>query len=173
VGEKGEPLWPAGVVGSITHCASYRACALARTTDLLTIGVDAELNEPLPAGLLADVALPEERRRIGGLAAAAPAVCWDRLVFSIKESVYKAWFPLARSWLGFEDATVAIDHRRGTFSARLLVPGPDVGGAELTGFAGRWLVEGGLLLTAIAVLAAPAADLAPARERVDDSAGAR
>ncbi|MGH2974665.1 MAG: 4'-phosphopantetheinyl transferase family protein [Solirubrobacterales bacterium] len=171
-GAKGEPRWPAGVVGSITHCAGYRACALARATDLLTIGVDAERDEPLPDGLLADVALPEERRRMRGLEAVAPGVSWDRLLFSIKEAVYKAWFPLARRWLGFEDATVAIDGQRGTFSARLLVPGPSVGGAELTDFSGRWLAEGGLLFAAIAVPAgaspAASANFAPARERVDD-----
>jgi 4'-phosphopantetheinyl transferase EntD len=171
-GDKGEPLWPAGVVGSITHCAGYRACALSRATDLLTIGVDAELDEPLPDGLLADVALPEERRRLRGLAAAAPGVSWDRLLFSVKEAVYKAWFPLARRWLGFEDAAVTIDDRQRTFSARLLVPGPSVEGAELTGFSGRWRAEGGLLLAAIAVpagtLPADSANFAPERGRVDD-----
>lgn len=171
-GAKGEPLWPAGLVGSITHCTGYRACVLARDTELLTIGVDAELDEPLPDGLLADVALPEERRRLGALEAAAPAVNWDRLLFSIKESIYKAWFPLARSWLGFEDATVAIDPRRQIFSARLLVPGPSVAGGELTGFSGRWLADRGLLFAAIAVPAESSperiANFAQTRERVDD-----
>ncbi len=75
---------------------------------------------------------------------------WDRLLFSAKESVYKAWFPLAGRWLGFEDAIVAVDRGFGSFSARLLVPGPVLGGRELTGFSGRWLVREGLILTAIA-----------------------
>jgi 4'-phosphopantetheinyl transferase EntD len=152
-GADGEPLWPAGIVGSITHCAGYRACALAPRTDLLTVGIDAEPNEPLPAGLLADVALPDERRRLAGLAVAVPGVNWDRLLFSAKESVYKAWFPLAGRWLGFEDATLAIDPAHGTFRARLLVPGPTIGGAVLRGFAGRWAVRDGLVLTAIAATA--------------------
>jgi len=165
-GPKGEPVWPAGVVGSITHCAGYRACAVARGADLVTLGIDAELDQPLPEGLLGDVALPEERRRLHALAALDPTVSWDRLLFSIKESVYKAWFPLARQWLGFEDATVTIDRGGGTFSAHLLVPGPTVRGAVLDGFAGRWLAADGLLLTAIALPAhsplSPAAGLAPA-----------
>ncbi len=150
-GADGEPLWPDGVVGSITHCAGYRACALGRRTELLTIGIDAEPNEPLPDGLLADVALPQERGRLAGLAGAMPEVNWDRLLFSAKESVYKAWFPLAGRWLGFEDATVAIDPARGTFHARLLVPGPEIGGAPLSGFAGRWMARDKMLLTAIAM----------------------
>jgi 4'-phosphopantetheinyl transferase EntD len=150
-GARGEPLWPAGIVGSITHCAGYRACAVARASELLTIGVDAETDDPLPGGLIGDIALPEEQRWVEAAADTDPGVSWDRLLFSIKESVYKAWFPLTRSWLGFEDASVAIDRAGGTFSASLLVPGPALGGRKLDGFSGRWLAAGGLLLSAIAV----------------------
>ncbi len=150
-GSKGEPVWPAGVVGSITHCAGYRACAVAAASDLITIGVDAELAEPLPEGLIGDIALPEERRRLERLAGERPGVSWDRLLFSIKESIYKAWFPLTRSWLGFEDASVSIDRERGTFAAQLLVPGPRLNGRHLDGFEGSWTVADGLLLSAIAV----------------------
>ncbi len=124
-----------------------------RLSELLTIGVDAEVGEPLPPGLIGDIALPEERRWIERLSASDPAVCWDRLLFSVKESIYKAWFPLARSWLGFEDASVAIDPSRGTFSASLLVPGPTLGGRKLDGFSGRWLATDGLLLSATALSA--------------------
>lgn len=150
-GSRGEPLWPQGIVGSITHCAGYRACAVAPASELLTIGVDAELDEPLPAGLIADIALPEERRLIERAALADPGVNWDRLLFSIKESIYKAWFPLTRSWLGFEDASVSIDAAGGSFAADLLVPGPTLGGRRLDGFCGRWLAADGLLLSAIAL----------------------
>jgi 4'-phosphopantetheinyl transferase EntD len=150
-GSRGEPVWPDGVVGSITHCACYRACAVASDRDLVTLGVDAEPDRPLPADLVGDIALSEERREIERLAAADPSVNWDRLLFSIKESIYKAWFPLTRSWLGFEDASVSIDRKRGTFAAHLLVPGPTLNGRHLDGFSGRWLAAGGLLLSAIAV----------------------
>jgi 4'-phosphopantetheinyl transferase EntD len=149
-GERGEPCWPTGVVGSITHCAGYRACVLAWAAEVATVGIDAEPNEPLPRGLLADIARVEERPWLDELLRTEPAVCWDRLLFSAKEAVYKAWFPLARRWLGFEDAVVTVDPRRGHFRARLLVPGPVVDGHELQALEGRWLVSGGLLLSAIA-----------------------
>jgi 4'-phosphopantetheinyl transferase EntD len=151
VGARGEPLWPAGIVGSITHCTGYRACAVAPASELLTIGVDAEVDDPLPAGLIGDIALPEEQGWVEAAAATDPGVSWDRLLFSIKESIYKAWFPLTRSWLGFEDASVAIDRARGTFSASLLVPGSTLGGHKLDGFSGRWIAAERLLLSAIAV----------------------
>jgi len=149
-GPHGEPLWPAGIVGSITHCDGYRACALARTSELSTLGVDAEPNLRLPDGLIGDIALPEERELLRELARRDPRTHWDRLLFSIKESVYKAWFPLAERWLGFEDAVVAIDGRRECFDARLLVPGPVRGGRELRGFRGKWLAAEGLVMAAIA-----------------------
>jgi enterobactin synthetase component D / holo-[acyl-carrier protein] synthase len=154
-GPRGEPLWPSGIVGSITHCEGYRGCAVARDADLITIGVDAERNEPLPDGLIGDIALPEERKMLRVLAQEEPEIAWDRLLFSAKETVYKAWYPLAGKWLGFEDAIVAVDRPAKTYSVRLLVPGPVVDGRELTGFMGRWLALGGLILAAIALATEP------------------
>ncbi len=146
-GERGEPRWPEGIVGSVTHCDGYRACALARVERILTVGIDAEPNAPLPDGLIGDIARAEELPRLRRLAREAAEVHWDRLLFSAKEAVYKAWFPLVHRWLGFEDATVEIDAAAGTFAARLLVPAPPA----LTGFSGRWMLEDGILATAIAL----------------------
>jgi len=78
-------------------------------------------------------------------------VCWHRLLFSAKESVYKAWFPLTGRWLGFEEAAVDFDPVQRTFTARLLVEGPVVNGTELTSFEGRWLVSNGLVAAAIVI----------------------
>jgi 4'-phosphopantetheinyl transferase EntD len=150
-GSRGEPLWPEGVVGSITHCDGFRGCAVGRRSDFAAIGIDAEVDAALPDGLLSDIALPEERHELAALAREDPTPSWDRLLFSIKESVYKAWFPLAGRWLGFEDASVSIDRARRTFSAHLLVPGPRLQGRDLNGFSGRWLAAEGIVLSAIAV----------------------
>jgi 4'-phosphopantetheinyl transferase EntD len=152
-GERGEPIWPAGLVGSITHCDGYRACAVARASDLVTIGIDAEPHKPLPDGLLGDVSLPEEMGWLRELARHEPDTHWDRLLFSAKESVYKAWFPLTGEWLGFEDAVLVVAPLARRFSARLLVPGPVVSGRRIPGFAGRWLVRDGLIVTAVTLKA--------------------
>ena len=151
-GYRGAPQWPDGVVGSIAHCTGYCTAAVARSQDLVTVGLDAEPNAALPGGVLELVSLPAERARLRELAAAAPGTSWDRLLFCAKEAVYKAWFPLTGQWLGFADADITIDAADGTFSARLLVPVPALDGAPLgDGFAGRWLATDDLLLTAIAV----------------------
>jgi 4'-phosphopantetheinyl transferase EntD len=148
-GLRGAPGWPEGVVGSMTHCAGYRAAAVARGGGVWTIGIDAEPNETLPDGVLEVVSREEERAWLRGLMAADSAVHWDRLLFSAKESVYKAWFPLTGRWLGFEDATITVDPGKQTFAATLLVTTPPAGGRPLTGFTGRWLSRDGLILTAI------------------------
>jgi 4'-phosphopantetheinyl transferase EntD len=107
----------------------------------VTVGIDGERNAPLPDGLLGDIARPEELPWLRRFELESPGVCWDRLLFSAKESVYKAWFPLAKRWLGFEDAVIAVDPSAGAFTARLLVAGPP----------GRWMVRDGIIVTAIAV----------------------
>lgn len=149
-GPKREPLWPAGIVGAMTHCAGYRAAAVARSADVRTVGLDAEPHLPVDdPGVIDLITLPEERTQLRRLAGAQPEVCWDRLVFSAKESVYKAWYPLTHRWLGFEDALLTLDPSDATFTAQLLVPGPVIDGTELTAFSGRWLIGSGLVVTAI------------------------
>jgi 4'-phosphopantetheinyl transferase EntD len=148
-GPRGEPLWPEGVVGSMTHCDGYRAAVLGRTAKVVSIGIDAEPNEPLPPGVLEAVSLPEERAWIRQRSLPGHQVCWDRLLFCTKEAVYKTWFPLTKRYLDFEDATITVDPAEGTFKARVLVPGGRFGGRPLTGFTGSWLVRDGFILTAI------------------------
>lgn len=151
-GDRGEPQWPAGIVGSITHCDSYRACAIARSSEIASIGIDAEPNAALPDGVLTEIARPEELPWLNDLRHTEPHVHWDRLLFSAKESVYKAWFPLAKRWLGFDDAIITVGCADRSFSAQLLIPGPPFGNRELTELSGRWIVRDELVLTAIALL---------------------
>lgn len=155
-GEKGEPVWPRGLVGSITHCRGLRAAAVARRDDVASIGIDAEVNAPLPKGVFERVAFGEELRLadpvdLGG----AEPVRLDRLLFSAKESIYKAWFQLCARWLGFEDAEVTIDLEAMSFRGRLLVPGPTVAGTRIGELRGRWAVDQGLLASAIVVPRVP------------------
>ncbi|WP_460394922.1 4'-phosphopantetheinyl transferase family protein [Actinophytocola sediminis] len=145
-GVGGAPVWPPGVRGSMTHCAGYRAAAVAGSAAVTAIGIDAEPAKPLPAGVLGLIAAPGERAALTALAAAAPDLCWDRLLFCAKEAVYKAWFPLTATWLGFRDATVDLEVD-GTFHARLH-PASRASGPDR--FTGRWLARDGVLIAAIA-----------------------
>lgn len=154
-GAGGAPQWPDGVTGSITHCSGYRACAVARTCDAASIGIDAEPNEATPDGVLRAVSDHEERAHLAGLPAPSAGIHWDRLLFSAKESTYKAWYPLTGRWLGFEDASVSIDPDTETFTARLRVPGPVINDRQVNAFHGRWIMRERLIITAIIISPEP------------------
>jgi 4'-phosphopantetheinyl transferase EntD len=139
-GPDGEPCWPVGVVGSITHCEGYRAAAVARAREVGALAIDAEPNRPLPDGILAAIATPEERLRLRRRREGT-AVCWDRLLFSAKEAVFKLWFPLTGNKLGFEDAGIEFDLAAGTFRACLRAGRPAL--------EGRWVADEDLLVTGI------------------------
>jgi len=147
-GRGGAPTWPPGVVGSMTHCAGYRAAAVARVGAYASVGIDAEPDERLPAGVLAAVALPRERawcRRSG-----TQPVCLDRLLFSAKEAVYKAWYPLTGRVLDFPDVEVTVDAGAGRFSALVADEVVAATGGPAS-FDGRWLAARGLIVTTVVV----------------------
>ena len=149
-GDKGEPCWPEGIVGSLTHCEGYRGAVVARRGDVRSVGIDAEPHEVLPRGVLDAISLPIERHQLGGL---PKTLHWDRILFCAKEATYKTWFPLTHRWLGFEDAhiTFAVDPSgtAGTFSSKILIDPAAESGPPLTVLDGRWSVTDGLALTAI------------------------
>lgn len=149
-GEKGEPRWPDGVVGSLTHCEGYRGAVVGRSGAVRSVGIDAEPHDVLPRGVLDAISLSAERRAIARLPA---ELHWDRILFCAKEATYKAWFPLTARWLGFEDAhiTFGVDPGgvTGEFVSRILIDPSARSGSPLTELAGRWSVAGGLAVTAI------------------------
>lgn len=152
-GDKGEPLWPDGVVGSITHTEGYRGAAVARAEQVRSVGIDAEPHDVLPKGVLSAISLPVERAELGDLPG---DLHWDRILFCAKEATYKAWYPLTHRWLGFEDAHITFEIRRydggaaaGTFRSRILVDPSAESGPPLVELTGRWSVAAGLALTAI------------------------
>ena len=149
-GDKGEPCWPEGVVGSLTHCQGYRGAVVGLTQSVRSVGIDAEPHGVLPDGVLNAVSLPVERYEIGALPG---GLHWDRILFCAKEATYKAWFPLTQRWLGFEDAHITFDVDAsgvsGSFVSRILIDPAARSGPPLHRLEGRWSVGGGLALTAI------------------------
>ncbi|GGU09282.1 4'-phosphopantetheinyl transferase family protein [Streptomyces violascens] len=159
---EGAPRWPAGTVGSMTHCRGYRAAVAARRAEVRALGIDAEPHRPLREGVLASVALPEERAHQAALVRLDAAIRWDRLLFCAKEATFKAWFPgNARAGpvrpSSLHDIHVILRpavpdrHRNGgTFHAQVLPGRPGA-----TAFQGHWLATENFLLTAVAVPAPP------------------
>lgn len=148
----GAPQWPSGIVGSMTHAAGYEASAVATAARVRAIGIDGEPAEPLPSGVWDIVATREEKASIPTHRFGQPP--WQRLVFSAKESVYKAWYPVHRTWLDFADIEIRPE-RDGTFRAAVR-QAEALGDADWGSVHGRWLTERGLLVTAV-VIPRPAA----------------
>jgi len=149
-GERGAPSWPHGVVGSMTHCEGFRGAAVARRHEIIQLGIDAEPDEPLPEGVFETISTTDERIRGAWLHQEHPGVPWDRVLFSAKESVYKAWFPLSGEWLDFEQANIRIDPS-GSFGVEFLMPNASAASMEFGHYCGRWLQCRGLVLTTAVV----------------------
>lgn len=147
-GERGEPLWPEGVVGSITHTKGYCACAVARGGDVLAVGIDAEPAGPIKPRVLTAIARPEEIAHVDARGRQEPGVPFDRLLFSAKEAVFKAWFPLERGHLGFKQAAVRFAIEQRWFEAVVLTDRTRPRAAPAV-FFGRWDVRDGLLATTV------------------------
>jgi 4'-phosphopantetheinyl transferase EntD len=149
-GDKGEPCWPDGVVGSLTHCDGYRGAAVGRHDAVRSVGIDAEPHDVLPHGVLDAISLPAERAEISALPG---GLHWDRILFCAKEATYKAWYPVTQRWLGFEDAHIVFDvddgATTGGFESAILIDPAARSGPPLTTLRGRWSVRDGLALTAI------------------------
>ena len=73
----------------------------------------------------------------------------DRLFFSAKEAVYKAWFPLVHEWLDHQEAEILFEPQTGTFAALLSRDGLVVNGRPIRQVQGRWVRDRGLLITAV------------------------
>ncbi|MBM1020644.1 enterobactin synthase subunit EntD [Enterobacter sp. A11] len=105
IGPSGEPLWPEGVSGSITHSGTQAMAVVVRHPDAL-IGIDCE-------AILPD---REAREIQDGIIDVQEAICLTRsgypfalaltLAFSAKESLFKALFPKVNTYMGFEWARV-------------------------------------------------------------------
>jgi 4'-phosphopantetheinyl transferase EntD len=104
----GAPVWPAGVIGSLTHDSRVAVAAVGMCRDVGAIGIDVEPAETLPAELLDIVATPQERLKLGD------DPYRGRLLFVAKEAVYKAVYPLDRTFLDHHDVQVSLADRKAT-----------------------------------------------------------
>lgn len=143
------PIWPPGVVGSITHTKGFCAAAAAHATDVRSVGMDAEQHRELNPGVRRLICLPDELDRCARLPS---GISWPAVIFSAKETIYKAWHPLVGSWLDFHDALVDLDPATGVFTARIAPARIEAAGATTADvpsvITGRFTVDAELVRTA-------------------------
>ena len=104
-----EPLWPEGISGAITHSGKWAAAAAGKTSDVSGIGIDLEdLERQVDSRISRHVCIPEEQKWLQE---------WGedfleqnlKIIFSAKESIYKAFFPYTRTYLHFHDARILME----------------------------------------------------------------
>jgi 4'-phosphopantetheinyl transferase EntD len=148
----GRPRWPPGIVGSISHCERLCVAAVAREQEFAALGLDAEPRAPLPEDVLALVASSEEIAALPDNAfPAQDRPPFDTVLFSGKESVYKALYPEVRRFFGFEEIWLVLA-ADGRFEARLQ-PGL-AREAQRSSLGGRFALTRDYVLTAVLLQAA-------------------
>jgi 4'-phosphopantetheinyl transferase EntD len=101
-GSRGEPRWPGGVVGSISHTDSVAAAVVARSGRSRSVGLDLERVGALTPALWPVVFRPGERRALGDDLVGAT------VAFSAKEAAYKALFAMTGADLDYLQAEVEV-----------------------------------------------------------------
>lgn len=101
------PCWPAGLVGSISHCRSSCVAVVAWQAGCTSVGVDVEPDQDLPQDLWSTICLPGELQRAAGLPEAERGR-WVTRVFSAKETYYKWVYPRIRTLLDFQDVAIEL-----------------------------------------------------------------
>lgn len=145
VAEDRSPVWPAGVVGSITHCDGFTAAAVALRTDLRGLGIDAELATPLGPELRPLICTDSETRWMRRSSPRTP-VGWGKITFCAKEAVYKCFAPLVGRYIDFSEVEIEFEPERRRFRSRSTAIDPgDLRDVELID--GRFDVGNGIVLT--------------------------
>jgi 4'-phosphopantetheinyl transferase EntD len=104
------PLWPDGIVGSITHTELYCGAVVARTSVASGIGIDAEEIARLDESIFRAICTPDERLHLESTDP-SQRQCAAALVFSAKEAFYKCHSAAGGEMLGFRDLAVRFHER--------------------------------------------------------------
>lgn len=147
-GKKREPLWPDGLIGSISHSADRCLAVVSLDPAIKSLGLDIEKREGIKPGVRDLICSTEELSMLKEYEHNPEA--W-KLIFSAKESVYKALFPILQRWIGFSDATLRFDFEQQSFTAvmnpSIELPS-NIGSSTL---AGRFSISADYILTTVEI----------------------
>lgn len=148
------PRWPDGLVGSISHTKGYCAAVVGRVADTggAQLGLDVEATGRVKPKLWRRVFVEAERDALTSIGDAGEVDVAATVIFSIKEALYKAQYPITQSWVGFEDVRVELgEHGHAVLRPDTLLP-------ALASVAwpveGRWIATDGRVTTAVTLRSA-------------------
>jgi 4'-phosphopantetheinyl transferase EntD len=151
-----EPQWPEGVIGSISHCGGdgegVCAVAVCKKNEWSGLGIDMEAIDRIDDRLVPSICTAEEKARLNGVSGRSRQEMLS-LVFSAKESIFKAIFPSSRLFLEFQDVSISWDLEHGRFSA---APATEQAPSSLIEcLQGRFFFGTRLVLTSVLLSPAP------------------
>lgn len=145
-GDDRAPIWPTGVIGTISHTSELCVVACALPTalssppSLHSIGLDVERLRPLKPGLTERILRPEERATQGERSTLT--------YFCAKEAVYKCQYTMTHRFLEFHDVHLELDDASQSFRATVLVQPDDSPWKDIQG---RWALAQGHVFAAAAI----------------------
>ena len=105
IGKDREPIWPEGIVGSISHCDALVGAIVAKKSDHISLGLDIEeIGRVTPD--LYDLVFTENEKRYLSSFTGRKLQEQSTLIFSIKEAFYKFQHPITKTFLDFLDVEV-------------------------------------------------------------------
>lgn len=146
-GEDRSPQWPAACVGSISHSHGLCWAACATSDQYRGIGIDVEQVRQLTPAVVDVVSTTSDQQHSASLTRRFGPSPWDLIMFSAKESTYKVWHPIMRTWLGYHDAQVTLDPAQRSFTVDVLIDAP----TELQRLTGSYSVNSHFVSTSIAL----------------------
>lgn len=122
MGEDRAPQWPVTTLGSITHGSGWAGAVVGHSADWRGLGLDVERSMPANRAerLAAEILTPAELLRLEGLTAEQRARRIS-LTFSLKESLFKALYPMVLRHFYFQDAELLSVAADNTVRMRLLI----------------------------------------------------
>jgi len=142
VGENRAPLWPAEIVGSISHAGNAASAVVAKTSDLQALGIDLEIREPLDPPLIKMLCRPEE---LIWLNRSTAADGFAKIIFSAKESLFKCVWPTLRRFIDFQDIEIRLESDFGRFTA--IAHSEEIPGDLIGQVQGRYTQTDALIIT--------------------------
>ncbi len=153
IGEDRAPVWPAHISGSITHSTGHAAAIVGHKAQWRGLGMDLEnlLSLERAERLAGEILTVQELQRMADVPREQIALLVT-LTFSVKESLFKALYPIVQKRFYFEHAEVVEWSEAGHVRLRLLtdLSSEWCHGKELSA---QYSVNDGQLLSLVAVAA--------------------
>jgi enterobactin synthetase component D / holo-[acyl-carrier protein] synthase len=117
-GRSFEPLWPEGIVGSITHCHPWTIAIAAKRTPALTVGIDLESIQRMGREDVSSLICLDSE--LGWAHDDGDFVVRLTMIFSAKETIFKAFYPACQRFIDFKEVKLSWMARRKSFMGEFL-----------------------------------------------------